>query len=246
MSRVDEFYLKYLGVNRQELAEGERIFSCPLRGTREYKALDDVHHLIVSVYKDSLIHSINPAMIKAYRSFAPKHLSENLLELVDKAFCKASNSFGHGICYSFKYSIDASFPECLGVTVLTARHRRIIEEVNRVEPNSLFTDEMWKILCNQWIKNATSFAVIKENMIVSYSVITDFHFGAVNIVVWTHPEHRENGYGSMCVRQSVNRCNENNWLPIFMVTSLNTASIGLAEKLGFRRFSKEIITTNLL
>lgn len=243
MSRIDEFYLKYLGVNEEELALGERIFSSPFRGKPESELTLTIHDLIVSDYEGTLIHSVNQNMINDYRSSAPRQVSDDLIEKVDDAFFRACKYRYYWISEWLRYSIDVSFEVNQDVTTLTSNHREQIEARRNVRRGHLFRDRVWEKVYYPLLQEGRMMAVIKDGVIVSHSSVIDLPFGAANIAVWTHQEHRKNGYAAMCVRQAVNWCNENNRIPIYLVSSSNTASIGLAEKLGFKRFSREIRTT---
>lgn len=243
MNKIEEFYLNYLGVNAHELASGARVFSSDLRGKPESELTCNVHDLIVSVFNKTLIHSVNPDMITGYRPLAPRHVSDHLVELVDDAFFKICKYRYYWISEWFRYSTDKSHAVSQDVTVLTSDHREMIEARKQVRRGSLFRDRVWEKTYSPLLLEGRLMAVIRDNKIVSYSSVTYLPFGAANITVWTDKEYRKMGYGANCVMQAVNWCEDNNRIPIYLVSSSNVASIRLAEKLGFNRFASEIRTT---
>lgn len=243
MNKIEDFYLNYLGVNAQELASGKRVFSSDLRGKPESELTVSVHDLIVSVFCKTLIHSVNPDMITGYRPFAPGQVTDNLIELVDDAFFKICKHRYYWISEFFRYSTDISYDVTRDVTVLTSGDREMIEARKQVRRGSLFRDRVWKRSFSPLLLEGRKMAVIKDGKIVSCSTVIDLPFGAANIAVWTHQEHRKRGYGANCVMQAVNWCKDNNRIPVYLVSSSNIASVGLAEKLGFSRFASEIRTT---
>ncbi|MCK5037307.1 MAG: GNAT family N-acetyltransferase [Candidatus Sabulitectum sp.] len=243
MNKIEDFYLNYLGVNAQELASGERVFSSDLRGKPESELTCNVHDLIVSVFNDNLIHSVNEDMLKSYCHLAPRQVSTDLLELVDDAFFKVCKYRYYWISEWFRYSTDESHDLTQDVTVLTSSHREMIEARKQVRRGHLFRDRVWEKAYFPLLLEGRLMAVIRDSKIVSYSSVTYMPFGAANIAVWTDQEHRKMGYGANCVMQAVNWCKDNNRIPIYLVSTLNIASIRLAEKLGFNRFASEIRTT---
>jgi len=242
LSNIDEFYLKYLGANHEKLASGQSVFSSPFLGQPEFELSQTVHDLIVSIYGDVLIHSINQRMINRYRDFAPREISEKLVEQVDNAFFKTSKYNYYWISEWFRYSISSSFDNLADITVLAKNHRAMFEARRPKRRGRLFKDQLWEKTYLPLIENGRMMAVIKDGKIASFSTVTDLPFGGANIAVVTYPEFRKKGYGAKCVKKAVNWCNENNRIPIYLVSSSNASSIGLAEKLGFKRFSREIRT----
>lgn len=243
MDRLSKFYLKYLGANEKALAAGESIFSSDLRGRPESEMTRNVHDLIVSEFRGMLIHSVNQDMLEDYRKLAPENPSDDLLEKVDDAFFQVCGYEYYWISDYFRYSLDSFFEENTDVTVLTADDRKMIENRRKVERGRLFLGNIWEKVWLPLLSEGRYMAVIRDGRIVSCSTVTDLPYNASNIAVWTHEDHRNRGYGSNCVKKAVNWCLQNRRIPIYLVSSTNTASIGLAEKLGFERFAREIRTS---
>ncbi|GAA0785833.1 GNAT family N-acetyltransferase [Hathewaya limosa] len=62
-------------------------------------------------------------------------------------------------------------------------------------------------------------------------------------MVYTNEQYRNRGYGKQVTTGILNWCIENNVLPIYLVDEKNTYSIKLAESLGFKIKSKEIVVS---
>ncbi|MCK5115741.1 MAG: GNAT family N-acetyltransferase [Candidatus Aegiribacteria sp.] len=243
MDKDFNFYLKYLGASEQAITSGKRVFSSSFRGKPESELTVNVHDLLVSVFNETLIHSINRDLMEEYRKYAPRQLSDDLIEQVDDAFFQVCGYRYYWISEWFRYSTNLSFDASSDITVLTESHRDMIETGKKARRGRLFRDHVWVNTYSPQLLEGRITAVIKDGNIVSYSSVTDLPFNASNIAVWTHDEYRKRGYGSLCVKQAVNWCARNNRIPIYLASSSNTASIGLAEKLGFDMFAREIRTT---
>lgn len=77
--------------------------------------------------------------------------------------------------------------------------------------------------------------------IISYCKISDIYFGFGNIVVFTNENFRNQGLATTLLNLLLIKCDEKNIFPLYMVDSINVASIHLAKKMGFSIVSQEVI-----
>lgn len=240
------YYLEFLGASDQKLEAGQRVFPSELRSKPDSELSFNVHDLIVAEYQDTLIHSINPSRADSYRHVAPAEASDNLLAHVDDAFFSISPYGHYWISEWYRYSISNGFDDDPDVVVLNHSHRELIEESRKARRGRLYRNWIWEKAYSSLLSEGRVFAMVKNGKIVSRSSASDIPSGAANIDIWTHEDYRRQGYGSKCVRQVVNWCIKNDRLPIYLASTSNTASIRLAEELGFTRFSREIRTSAIV
>lgn len=237
------YYLDFLGASDKKLEAGQRVFPSELRSKPDSEFSFNVHDLIVSHYRDTLIHSINPDLEESYRSVAPTEPSDSLLAQADDAFFRISPYGYYWISEWCRYSIGNGFDDDTDVVVLDHSHRKLIEESKRGRRGRLFRDWIWERTYSPLLSEGRFFAVVKDGKIVSRSSASNLPFGAANIDIWTHEDYRRQELGSKCVRQAVNWCIRNDRVPVYLVSMSNNASIRLAEELGFTRFTREVRTS---
>ncbi|MBP7563342.1 MAG: GNAT family N-acetyltransferase [Candidatus Cloacimonetes bacterium] len=81
--------------------------------------------------------------------------------------------------------------------------------------------------------------VIDESRIASQAYVSDLIAGAANIAVSTHEQFRSKGYAKEVVKSAVNYALRKDHLPLYLVREDNTASIRVAESVGFKLKSLE-------
>ena len=92
-------------------------------------------------------------------------------------------------------------------------------------------------------KEVLQFILLSDRKIVSMCKISDINFSGGNIVVWTDSNYRNKGFGKQVLAEAVKWCINNKIIPIYWVDSQNTASINLADSLGFKTKSEEIVVS---
>jgi len=237
------YYLEFLGASDQKLEAGQRVFPSELRSKPDSELSFNIHDLIVAEYQDTLIHSINPNLENSYRPVAPSEPSDDLFAQVDDAFFGISPYGHYWISEWYRYSISHGFDDDPDVVVLNHSHRELIEESKKARRGKLYRNWIWEKAYSPLLSEGRVFALVKDGKIVSRSSASDIPSGAANIDIWTHEDYRRQGYGSKCVRQVVNWCIKNDRSPVYLASTSNTASIRLAEELGFTRFAREIRTS---
>lgn len=243
MTDFHNYYLEFLGASDKMLELGQRVFPSGLRCKPQSELSYNIHDLIVAEYQDTLIHSINPTLVDSYRSLAPVEVSGDLFAQVDDAFFSISPYGHYWISEWCRYSISHGFTDDPDVEVLNHSHRELLEESRKTRRGRLYRNWIWEKAYSPLLSEGSVFAIVKDGKIVSKSSASDIPSGAANIDVWTHEDHRRQGFGSKCVRQVVNWCIKNDRVPVYLVSTGNTASIKLAEELGFTRYAREIRTS---
>jgi GNAT superfamily N-acetyltransferase len=246
MKDFHQYYLEFLGATEEQLKAGQRVFPSELRSRPDAELSFNKHDLIVAEYGDALIHSITPQMEARYRQVAPVESSDNLLSEVDDAFFQVSPYGYYWISEWYRYSTDRGFDEDTDVMVLDCSQRAMIEGSLSVGRGKLYTNRTWDRVYAPMLLEGRMFAIVRDGRILSRSTVADNPCGGANIEVSTHESFRRRGLGSRCVRQAVNWCVRNHRVPVYLVSVSNTASIRLAEELGFTKFSHEIRTSALM
>lgn len=123
--------------------------------------------------------------------------------------------------------------------------KKLTKEILMENMKSFSTYEKKKILLRKKreIIEGRQYVILDKNKIVSYCKISNIDFQGGNIVVYTNKQYRNRGYGKLVTTGILNWCIENNVLPIYLVDEKNTYSIKLAESLGFKIKSKEIVVS---
>lgn len=95
--------------------------------------------------------------------------------------------------------------------------------------------------CRAIVEEGRYFAVLIDGKIASRAWVDPVECKGGNIGVVTEPMQRKKGYGRLVVYKAVKWCLENDIVPIYWVDVTNTTSVKLAEDLGFKKMSDEII-----
>ncbi|KKB72827.1 MULTISPECIES: GNAT family N-acetyltransferase [Bacillus] len=99
--------------------------------------------------------------------------------------------------------------------------------------NEQYADEYWGGADN-FLKKGFGFKAVCGNRTVSecVSIFRSDRFAEIDIA--TDPDFRGRGYAALCARAFISYCKEHRMKPRWDCDQQNTASIRLAEKLGFR------------
>lgn len=96
------------------------------------------------------------------------------------------------------------------------------------------------------IESGRRFYVHDQERTAAIATVTDIDCGGGNIAVYTNESFRRKGYAKMVVSSCIEWCLKHDIEPIYLVDHDNTASIKLAESLGFETFSKEYVLSESL
>lgn len=93
----------------------------------------------------------------------------------------------------------------------------------------------------RYLADYKKFIALKDDELIGYSKISDVYFGCGNIVVWVAEKYRKKGIATLLVNKTIQQCIMDGIVPMYLVKSTNSASITLAQKLGFKIWQKEIV-----
>jgi len=229
MSRFEEYYNRFLGLNKSEITN---------------------LMVVESEYRDRPLNQ---------RYFYPIIISKFDSYMV----CSSSSQF-ISICNSKFDGTIESISSIIEVINMNGKHYRI-RKMRRysIENSSRIYETKADILTENIIRKATfngiedkekyirgkinilheerQFVILKDNCIASTAFISDIYSSGCNIVVYTPPNYRQEGYGKEVVKACINWCKGNNLLPIYLVEEGNINSIKLVESLGLDLKSHEWI-----
>lgn len=194
--------------------------------------------------------SISPELAPVFeiqrKNFAEKTINKNSLRMIDDIFFEL---------------IPALLYNTRLMSRMTVEEKDLAEQKNSFQIITLSeTDKLkYTALCMnigkkkiEYLWNARVetvqagryFCVIENGTIVSSSFISDIDHRGANIVVSTLPESRNKGYGKAVVRHATEWCFLHGYRPIYFVDPNNIPSVRLAESLGFKNMSREIIVSS--
>lgn len=241
MENFHSFYLEYLGADDDFLKHGQMIFPSIYRVEPETSLSYMYHHLIVSEYNDQLIHSVAPALFPDYREIAPDGITNDLQQRIDDGFASVYKGKFYRMRRMYRYSADRTYPEDPKVITLTENDRELAMQ-RMSERGPIVKEKFWRTAMQPMLQQGRVLSILENGREVSRSNITDLPCGAVNIEIWTHPDHRRKGFGASLVKQAVNWCYQNRRIPVYLVHSYNEPSVYLAESIGLTRMAEEIQT----
>jgi RimJ/RimL family protein N-acetyltransferase len=229
MSRFEEYYNRFLGLSKNEITK---------------------HMVVESEYRDMPLNQkyFYPIIISKFDSYM---------------VCSSSSQF-LSICNSKFDGTIESISNILEVMNMNGNHYRIrkmrrysIENSSRIYDTKAdtLTENMFRKVNFSGIEDKEKyirgkqnilheqrqFVVLKDNSIASTAFISDIYSSGCNIVVYTPPNYRQEGYGKEVVKACINWCKENKLLPIYLVEEGNLSSIKLAESLALDLKSHEWI-----
>lgn len=229
MSRFEVYYNGFLGVSKNEITK---------------------HMIVESEYRDMPLNK--------------KYFYPIIITKLDNYMVCSSSSQYIGICKSKFNGTIESISNIVEVMNMDGNHYRI-RKMRRysIENSSRIYDTKADILTGNMIRKVKfdgiedkekyilekqnilyeqrQFVVLKGNTIASTAFISDIYSSGCNIVVYTPPNYRQEGYGKEVVKACVNWCQENNLLPVYLVEEENLSSIKLVESLALDLKSHEWI-----
>lgn len=244
----DEYYRKYLGLI-QEKSE-HRIFSTERRA--EPVANFYLYHLISTVIDDQMIYSISPKLVQAVEKqisdLSCNSISPILVREIDDIMFKILSPLFYSTNRMHSMTVDNLdlIQRQPNISVLTLSEDLKPLFINQsIHRGAKVSEYYWK-LRSKAIQEGRYFVIIENDEIAATSFISDIDFGGGNIVVSTKPKYRRKGYGKAVVARATEWCFENGVRPIYLVAIENAPSVKLAEGLGFKTMSEEIIVSSYI
>ena len=229
MSRFEEYYNKFLGVNKNEVTE-HMVFESKLRDmplNNKY-----FYPIIISKFNDSMICSCSNKFANICKSNFEGTIASisNILEVMN------INDNKYRLRKMRRYSIES--PYVLYDTKAKVLTEDIIRKVNfqGIEDKEKYIRKKENIL-----QEKRQFFILNDDNIAATAFISEVYSSGCNIVVYTLPNYRKKGYGKEVVKACINWCQQNNLLPIYLVEEDNINSIKLVESLGLELKSHEWI-----
>lgn len=229
MYRFEEYYNRFLGLNINEITK---------------------HIVVESEYRDLPLNQrfFYPIIISKFNSYT---------------VCSSSSQF-ISICNSMFDGTMESISNIIEVINMNGKHYRIrkmrrysIENPSRIYETKadILTENMIRKVTFDGIEDKEKyirgkinilheerqFVILKDNCIASTAFISDIYCSGCNIVVYTPPNYRQEGYGKEVVKSCINWCQRKDLLPIYLVEEGNLNSIKLVESLGLDLKSHEWI-----
>lgn len=229
MSKFEEYYNVFLGVNNNERTE-HMVFESKFRDmplNNKY-----FYPIIISKFNDRMICSCSSKFATTCKSNFDGTM-ESILSIL-KAM--GSNDNKYRLRKMRRYSIER--PGALFDTKAEVLTEDIIRKVNfqEIEDKESYIRRRENIL-----QEKRQFFMLKDGNIAATAFISEVYSSGCNIVVYTSPNYRKKGYGKEVVKACINWCQQNNLLPIYLVEEENANSIKLVESLGLELKSHEWI-----
>ena len=229
MSRFEVYYNSFLGISKNEITK---------------------HIIVESEYRDMPLNK--------------KYFYPIIITKVDNYMVCSSSSHFISLCKSKFNGTIESISNIVEVMNMDGNHYRIRKMIRySIENSSRIYDTKADILTENMIRKVKfdgiedkekyilgkqnilyeqrQFVVLKDNSIASTAFISEIYSSGCNIVVYTPPNYRQEGYGKEVVKACINWCQENNLLPIYLVEEENLSSIKLVESLALDLKSHEWI-----
>ena len=243
-----QYYQKYLGVDPERLKAGYQVFPCERRAGSF--AFFYVHHLISTVIDGNVIFSISPEFAPAFDiqriPILDNIVNEKLLKMIDDVFF----DFLPVLLYSTRLMMR-----------MTLDKGELVKQKKKIQVNVLSESDSTRFI-SRWIVrgkrsieylwNARAetvragryFTVFEKDEIASSAYISDIDYQGANITVGTGLKFRNKGFGKAVVSHATEWCFSHGYRPIYQVDINNKPSIKLAESLGFRKISREVVVSS--
>lgn len=222
MTRFEEYYNKFLGLNKNEITE-HMVFESKYRDmplNNKY-----FYPIIISKFNDRMICSCSSKLASMCISSFDGSMESisNILKVMNIDDNK------YRLRKMRRYSIES--PYVLFDTKADILTEDIIRKVNfqGIEDKENYIRKKENIL-----QEKRQFFILKDGNIAATAFISEVYSRGCNIVVYTSPNYRKQGYGKEVVKACINWCHQNNLLPIYLVEEENTNSIKLVESLGLQ------------
>lgn len=263
MISFNEYYTKFLGIDKEKFNKGKNVFISEYRDQPLNKQY--YYPFIISDYYGILICSVS----NEYFDIAEAYFdgTEESINTIVETLKQIDKSFRVRKMHRFSYNIDEE-------STLTNNELDInLCSVRQISNNStLYSNEdaqnhsleqlKAKPLTHELIKNIKlsgisiedyikrnkekldskrEYVVVKNDKIASRAFISEIYEGGGNIVVFTNEEHRNNGYGKDVVKGCLGWCFNENILPIYLVEDGNKPSLNIPISLNFKKQAIEFI-----
>lgn len=200
------------------------------------------HHLIATKVNDIFIYSIEPKLYEDFKIYISSYkIKENdeLISVLDKFFKNRISDYS--IRRMYRLSFDKEKLENINNTKSVKLTKEILMNSLK-QKDDKEKEEIWNRKKKE-VEEGRQYVILEKDKIISWCKVSNIDYSGGNLVVWTAPEHRRKGYGKDVGRQGIKWCINNNIIPIYLVDSLNKASINLAKTIGFKIKSEEIVVT---
>ena len=229
MSRFEVYYNGFLGVNKNEITKHMVVES-------EYRDMPlnqkYFYPIIISKFESNMVCSSSSQFISICKSKFDGTIESipNILEVMNM------NGNHYSLRKMRRYSIENSCR--IYDTKADILTENIIGKIKfkGIEDKEKYIRGKQNILHEQ-----RQFVVLKDYSIASTAFISDIYNSGCNILVYTAPNYRQEGYGKEVVKACINWCKENKLLAIYLVEEGNLSSIRLAESLALDLKSYEWI-----
>jgi len=248
LTSFDQYYRKYLCIDAERMKSGRYVFPCKRRS--KPLAFFYIHHLICTVIEEKIVVSISPELAPAFeiqRKYLPDNaVNKNTLRMIDDIIFE----FLPALLYSTRLMSRMTIEKKELEQKESSFQITTLSEADKTKYTSLCkntgkkkADYLWNARVES-VRAGRYFCVIKNDTIVSSSFISDIDHHGANIVVSTSPEYRNKGYGKAVVRHASEWCFMHGHRPIYLVDANNIPSVRLAESLGFKNMSSEIVVSS--
>jgi len=239
---VDKYYHDFLDIDKSK-----KINNCYyISTTNRNKVLNKEYYypLIIAKYNNKRYISVSDKhsqeFLKYIKNYDILNLSEkNIYELINNYFKNIFNLFKIKTMYRLykdkKIKIDNN-----NSMLLSENTKEYFLNTGKKSINKEYKEKMWNEM-KYLIDNDLVYIVPRDKKIVSMAYISDTYNNGANIVVNTDEKYRNLGYGKNTVTMVVNTTIDKKYLPIYFVNKENVSSIKLAESLGFKYISEEIV-----
>jgi len=212
------FYENYLGLKDKKYTNGIAVSLCPQRDVPLNKRF--FYKLIASGYDGEIAMSCSQdfseeEIIGICRYLASGGIDESLMQSGIKV-----RNYDQSFMYRMIQHVPSTF------------------DVNDVI--CLPGGQVIKVL---YVENSKKFLAIMDDSLVGYSKVSDVIYGYGNIVVWIEEAFRRMGIAERLVKLLINRCYEDDIVPMYIAREDNVASIELAKKLHFEIVQKEFVAS---
>lgn len=235
------YYDQYLGVNSSKVYPG--IYASNQRNIP--LALELFHYLIITD-RTGLIYSIAPQFYLEFEKYINRQknnkIDEELMKGIDGFFKDKLPNYIIRKMYRLTVNNDLKILQCNKVRQLTIADKEAFLNSGKKAGNKIYKENKWKSK-EELIYQGRVFGYIHNDKIVSWAEVSNIDFNGGNIVVNTVPEYGNLGYGKCVVAEAAKWCLNNNLLPIYWVDSLNTPSLNLAQSIGFKIMSEEVVVS---
>lgn len=232
MIGFDEYYSKFLGIDKELLAQGKRVFLSEYRDKPLNKKY--FYPFIISNYYGQLVCSVS----NKYFNIADKYFDgteESISTIVDE-LKQIDQSFRVRKMHRFSYNIDKNN----GILVEYRAIPLTEESIKNIELKAISHEEYIR-RNKEALDLGLEYVVTKDNRIASRAFISDIYINAGNIVVFTKEEYRNNGYGKDVVKGCIEWCLKKDILPIYLVEDSNKPSLSIPPALNFTKQADEFI-----